>query len=225
MPADPKSEPLLQFTEEVEEAIAARRPIVALESTLLAHGLPPERRAPVADHLERIVREAGAVPATIAIVDQALRVGLDAEALERIVSGDALKASVRDLPIALAQGGVWATTVASTMAIAARAGIRVFATGGIGGVHRDAPQSFDESADLTALARYPLVVVSAGAKAVLDLPKTMERLETLGVPVIGFKTDELPAFYHAHSGVPLSVRVDQVCEIPPIMTAALRSSS
>ena len=215
------SEPLLAFTEEVEDAIAERRPIVALESTLLAHGLPHDRRAEVAARLEDAVRQEGAVPATIALIDGRGRVGLDAELLARVIEGGAEKASLRDLSIALVRKGVWATTVASTLAVAARAGIRIFATGGIGGVHRGAERTYDESADLTALARYRVAVVSAGAKSVLDLARTLERLETLGVPVIGFGTDELPAFYHAHSGLPLRCRIDDVHAAAEIMDAQL----
>lgn len=207
----------MRLTEEVEDAIAERRPLVALESTLLAHGLPPERRAEVAHQLEDLVRAEGAVPATIALIDGRFCVGLDEADLARVIVGDAKKASLRDLAVAAVQGGVWATTVASTMAVAHRAGIRVFATGGIGGVHRGADQSFDESADLTALARHPLTVVCAGAKSVLDLPKTVERLETLGVPIVGFGTDELPAFYHRHGGLPVTVRLDDPQQIAQLM--------
>lgn len=213
--------PLLTFTEEVEDAIAERRGIVALESTLLAHGLPAERRAEVGRRLEAVVREAGATPATIALIDGRLHVGLDDTSLARVIDGQATKASLRDLPLAIADGGVWATTVASTMAVAARAGVRVFATGGIGGVHRGAAQTFDESADLTALARYPVAVVCAGAKSVLDLPKTLERLETLGVPVLGYRTDELPAFYHGASGLPVTARVDSPEHVAQVMAAQL----
>jgi pseudouridylate synthase len=214
------SEPLLSFTEEVEDAIAERRGIVALESTLLAHGLPRDKRLEVAVALESAVRSSGAVPATIALMDGRAQVGLDEERLVRVIAGDAQKASLRDLAVALLdRNRVWATTVAATMAIAARAGIRVFATGGIGGVHRGAEQTFDESADLTALARYPVAVICAGAKAVLDLPRSLERLETLGVPVIGFGTDELPAFYHAASGLPLRARVDDPNEAAALMDA------
>lgn len=198
----------MRFTEEVEDAIAECRPLVALESTLLAHGLPEERRALVAHQLEDIVRAQGAVPATIALIDGRFCVGLGQAELDRVIGGDVKKASLRDLAVAAIQGGVWATTVASTMAVAHRAGIRVFATGGIGGVHRGADLSFDESADLTALARYQVTVVCAGAKSVLDLPKTLERLETLGVPVLGFGTDALPAFYHGQSGLPVTAQVD-----------------
>ncbi len=211
--------PTLRLSPEVEEALALQKPLVALESTLLAHGLPPENRAPVAAQLEQAVRDEGAVPATIAILDQRLQIGLDEAQLQQVIAGDAQKASLRDLPIALAHGGIWATTVATTMAAAAEAGIRVFATGGIGGVHRGAELSFDESADLTALSKYPVAVVSAGAKSVLDLPRTLERLETLGVPVLGYGTDELPAFYHAHSGLKLTVRYDNPEDVAKVMGA------
>ncbi|MCB9649385.1 MAG: pseudouridine-5'-phosphate glycosidase [Deltaproteobacteria bacterium] len=210
-------QPLLRLTEEVEDAIAERRPLVALESTLLAHGLPAERRATVAAELEAVVRAEGAVPATIAVVDGRFCVGLEGELLARVIAGGAEKASIRDLAVAVATGGVWATTVASTMAVAHRAGIRVFATGGIGGVHRGAEHTFDESADLMALARYPVTVVCAGAKSVLDLPRTLERLETLGVPVLGYGTAELPAFYHGRSGLPVSYRVDDPATVARIM--------
>ncbi len=213
------SEPLLSLTDEVEDAIAERRPIVALESTLLAHGLPAGVREGVATQLEAAVRAEGAVPATIAVIDGRAHVGLAPELRARLIAGDVEKASLRDLSVALVKGGVWATTVASTMAIAARAGIRIFATGGIGGVHRGADRTFDESADLTALTRYPVAVVCAGAKAVLDLPRTLERLETLGVPVIGVGTSELPAFYHAQSGLAVRCRIDDPSEAAAIMDA------
>jgi pseudouridine-5'-phosphate glycosidase len=219
-PPNAASQPLLAFTEEVEDAIAEARPIVALESTLLAHGLPELRRGPVARRLEAAVRRCGAVPATIAIVDGRCRVGLDETLLARVIAG-AEKASLWDMAVALSAGGVYATTVASTMAIAARAGIRVFATGGIGGVHRGAERTFDESADLTALARHPVVVVCAGAKAVLDLPRTLERLETLGVPVIGYRTRELPAFYHGGSGLFVTHTASSASAIARLMDAQL----
>jgi pseudouridylate synthase len=210
---------LLRVTSEVAEAMRDRRPLVALESTLLSHGLPEARRLAVARALEDAVRKEGAVPATIAIIDGMMHVGLDDAALRRVALQGAEKASIRDLPVAIGLGGAWATTVAATMAVAARAGIRVFATGGIGGVHREAASTFDESADLAALARYPVLVVCAGAKAVLDLPKTMERLETLGVPVLGYKTAELPAFYHAKSGIPLAFRVESPDDAARVMVA------
>ncbi len=210
---------LLETTREVADAIADGRPVVALESTILAHGLPEARRLDTARALEDAVRSEGAVPATIAIIDRSMHVGLDEAALARVIAGDATKASLRDLAVAVATGGVWATTVASTMAVAARAGVRVFATGGIGGVHRDAAESFDESADLTALAELPVAVICAGAKSVLDLPRTMERLETLGVPVLGYGCDELPAFYHAHGRVPLRHRFDDPATIAAVLRA------
>ena len=209
----------LRLAPAVDAALAAGEPVVALESTLIAHGLPPARRLETANAIEAEVRANGAVPATIAIIDGEMLVGLDQAQLTRIAEEPVTKASLRDLAIAVGIGGVWATTVASTMAVAARAGIRVFATGGIGGVHRDAASSFDESADLAALARLPVAVVSAGAKAVLDLPRTMERLETLGVPVLGYMCDELPAFYHHASGVPLRHRFDDVASIADVLRA------
>jgi pseudouridine-5'-phosphate glycosidase len=205
---------------EVQAALAEGRGVVALESTLLAHGLPPARRAEAAARLEATVRREGAVPATIAILDGVPHVGLDADALARITQGGPAsgprKAALRDLAIALATGGDWATTVSTTMALAARAGVRCFATGGIGGVHREVLETFDESSDLVALARYPVLVVSAGAKSVLDLPRTAERLETLGVPIVGFGTRELPAFYHGRSGVPLEHATDDVATLARI---------
>lgn len=178
--------------------------MVALESTLLAHGLPPDKRFQVGLELEALVRSEGAIPATIAVIDGSLCVGLDEKQLKRLCEEPVRKASVRDLSVALAVGGIWATTVASTMHIAAAAQIKVFATGGIGGVHRGAHLSFDESADLLALRQYPVAVVSAGAKAILDLRATYERLETLGVPVLGFETEYFPAFYSASRQIPLS---------------------
>lgn len=207
----------VQFHPEVRSALRERRPVVALESTLLAHGLPEEHRAAVAHELEALVRQEGAVPATIAVFGGRLQVGLDEAGLARIIAPGVKKASIRDLGLALARPEqTFATTVASTMFVAARAGVRFFATGGIGGVHRGASATFDESADLPALARYPVLVVSAGAKAVLDLPKTLERLETLGVPVVGFRTRELPAFYSASSGLALSAWSDSEEELARI---------
>lgn len=209
----------LRLSPEVEAALRASRPVVALESTLLAHGLPEEHRLTVAHELESLVRAEGAVPATIAIFDGRLQVGLDEAGLARVIAPGVKKASIRDLGLALARAeDTFATTVASTMFVAARAGVRFFATGGIGGVHRGAASTFDESADLPALARYPVLVVSAGAKAVLDLPKTMERLETLGVPVVGFGTRELPAFYSASSGLPLPAWSDSEAELARVFS-------
>lgn len=199
---------------EVDSALREGRPVVALESTLLAHGLPEEHRAAVAARLEAVVRQEGAVPATIAVFGGAMQVGLDEAGLARVIAPGVKKISIRDLGLALTRPSeTYATTVASTMFIAAQAGLRFFATGGIGGVHRGAAETFDESADLTALSRHPVLVVSAGAKAILDLPKTLERLETLGVPVVGYRTRELPAFYAESSGLPLAASADSEAEL------------
>ncbi|MBI1208075.1 MAG: pseudouridine-5-phosphate glycosidase [Azospirillum sp.] len=201
---------LLAIRPEVAEALTRRRPVVALESTLIAHGLPAPRNLEVARLVEAAVREGGAVPATIAVVDGRIRIGLDDDDLERLALGPAVpKLSRRDLAIALAAGGSGATTVAATMKAAALAGIEVFATGGIGGVHRGASNGFDVSADIEALARIPVAVVSAGAKAILDLPRTLELLESRGVPVIGFGTDHFPAFYTRSSGLSVAHRLDE----------------
>lgn len=202
----------LAFGPGVREAIAARQPVVALESTLIAHGLPRPTNLETARLLEADIRAAGAVPATIAIDGGTAVVGADETLLERLANEpDVRKISTRDLAPLVARGrsgGLGATTVATTVEIAAAAGITLFATGGIGGVHRGAERSLDISADLGALARHPVCVVCAGAKLILDLPKTLEVLETLGVPVIGYGTDELPAFYVRSSGLPLAHRVD-----------------
>jgi len=198
----------LLLSPEVADARVAHKPIVALESTIIAHGLPWPDNFEVARELEESVREAGAVPATIAVMDGRACVGLTAQALERLArEGERFaKASAADLAVHLARGESAATTVSATSLLAARASIRVFATGGIGGVHRG--DAGDVSHDLVALARQPIAVVSAGAKAILDLPRTIEMLETLGVLVIGFRTDELPAFYTPRSGV----RLDHVTQ-------------
>lgn len=194
---------------EVAAALAARRAVVALESTVIAHGLPRPQNLAAARALEEEVRGLGSTPATIAIADGQAVVGADDALLVRLAEDPAVaKVSLRDLAPVLARRGVGATTVAATVEIAARAGIAVMATGGIGGVHRGAERSFDESADLEAIARNPVCVVCAGAKLVLDLALTLERLETLGVPVVGYGTDELPAFYVRSSGLPLPHRVD-----------------
>lgn len=193
----------------VAAALAAGGPVVALESTAIAHGLPWPENLRVATEMEAAVRAAGAVPATIAVLGGRVRIGLEAGELERLArDGDVRKLSARDLAAAVAQRADGATTVAGTLAIAGRAGIRVFATGGIGGVHPGAEASFDISADLGALARTPCLVVCAGAKSLLDLPRTLELLETVGVPVVGYTTDELPAFYTPNSGLPVPVRAD-----------------
>jgi pseudouridylate synthase len=200
---------------EVGKAIAAGRPVVALESTVIAHGLPRPTNLETAMRLEAIVRESGATPATIAIIDGALRVGLDDDELALLAeSSDVRKISTRDIPIAVAYRWNGATTVAATMWIAHRAGIKVFATGGIGGVHRGALP--DVSADLPELARTPMIVVCSGAKIVLDLAATREWLETNAVTVIGYECDELPAFYSRRSGLPVDSRADTPAQVAKV---------
>lgn len=201
---------MLRVSEEVTHALEEGRPVVALESTLISHGLPYPQNLEVARALENEVRVGGAVPATIGVANGVPTVGLEAATLERFAtnSGAVRKLSRRDLAVAIAQRADGATTVAATMALAAAAGLEIFATGGIGGVHRGAAQSWDVSADLTELARTPVLVVCAGAKAILDLPATLEYLETVGVPVVGYDTDELPAFYSRSSGLTLPARAD-----------------
>lgn len=206
----PTAERPLDLHPEVAHALQCGMPVVALESTIISHGMPYPQNVQTALRVEAAVREAGAVPATVAVLGGRMKAGLSAaeiEALGRAGSGVA-KLSRRDLPFALAAGENGATTVAATMIIAAAAGIAVFATGGIGGVHRGAERSFDISADLQELARTPVAVVCAGAKAILDLGLTLEYLETHGVPVIGYGTDELPAFYSRSSGLRLGRRLD-----------------
>ena len=194
---------------EVAAALAARRAVVALESTVIAHGLPRPQNLAAARALEGEVRGLGSTPATIAIADGQAVVGADDALLTRLAEDPSVaKVSLRDLAPVLARRGLGATTVAATVEIAARAGISMMATGGIGDMHRGGERSFDESADLEAIARHPVCVVCAGAKLVLDLALTLERLETLGVPVVGYGTDELPAFYVRSSGLPLPHRVD-----------------
>jgi pseudouridine-5'-phosphate glycosidase len=193
----------------VAAALAGKRPVVALESTVIAHGLPRPMNLETAMAIEEEIRASGATPATIAIADGAAVVGADAALLARLANDrDVAKVSLRDLAPLLARRGIGATTVAATVEIAARAGISVMATGGIGGVHRGAERTFDESADLAAIAGNAVCVVCAGAKLVLDLALTLERLETLGVPVVGYGTDELPAFYVRSSGLALPYRAD-----------------
>ncbi len=213
--------PILLPTPEVADALAANRPVVALESTVISHGMPYPRNLETARALEAEVRAAGAIPATIAVMDGRIRIGLDDEALERLATGGhaVRKLSRRDLPVAIATGALGATTVAATMIGARLAGISVFATGGIGGVHREAETSFDISADLDELARTSVCVVCAGAKSILDLPKTLEVLETRGVPVLGFGTDEFPAFYSRRSGLPVDHRCDNVTAVADILRA------
>ncbi|WP_306110493.1 MULTISPECIES: pseudouridine-5'-phosphate glycosidase [Roseovarius] len=199
----------LQFSPEVAAARAEGRPIVALESTIITHGMPYPRNLETAWQVEDAVREAGATPATIAVLDGQLHIGLDEGQLEALAKAqNVAKLSRADLPVCLATGGTGATTVAATMIAAHIAGIATFATGGIGGVHRGAEHSFDISADLQELAQTPVTVVCAGAKAILDLPKTLEVLETLGVPVIAYGQDSLPAFWSANSNLPAPLRLD-----------------
>lgn len=198
----------------VAEALAAGRPVVALETTLVTHGLPHPDGLETARALEREVAGAGATPATIGVLDGAVCVGLDAAQLERLaISPGVAKLNPGNLAAGVASGAPGATTVAATLFAAHRAGIHVFATGGIGGVHRDAARTGDESADLAALARFPVAVVCAGAKAVLDLPRTLERLETLGVPVLGWRTGEFPAFHRRESGLPVDARFDAIAPL------------
>jgi pseudouridine-5'-phosphate glycosidase len=194
--------------------------VVALESTIIAHGLPRPDNLRVAREIERAVRERGAVPATIAVLGGDVCVGLDDEDLERLAAGgEVAKCGVRDLPVVCARGGDGATTVAATSHLAARAGIAVFATGGIGGVHREANETWDESADLVTLARTPVCVVCAGVKSILDIGATLERLETLGVTVLGYRTDAFPGFYLTDSGHPVPWRVEDPAEIAAVMHA------
>ncbi len=211
----------VELDPEVRATLEARRAVVALESTLIAHGMPWPRNVDTAMRLEEVVRAHGATPATIAIVDGRLRVGLPRAVVERIGRGGSAiaKVSRRDIPVLVARGGTGATTVAATMIVAALAGIRVFATGGIGGVHRGAESTFDISADLQELARTSVAVVCAGAKSILDLPRTLEYLETHGVPVVGYGTDRLPAFWSRDSGLGVDVRLDTPDEVARLMRA------
>ncbi len=211
--------PLVTCAEKVRAALDAGRPVVALESTVIAHGLPWPHNLDVALEMEAAVEANGAAPATIAVIDGQLRAGLDRSTLERLARKHEpiRKLTRRDLGLALAEGGLGATTVAATMLIAHWAGIRVFATGGIGGVHRG--QSGDVSADLPELARTPVAVVCAGAKAILDLPRTLEWLETFGVPVLGYRTDALPAFFVHSSGLPVQRRVESAAEAARLIRA------
>ena len=209
----------LTFGAEVAEARAAGRPLVALESTIITHGMPYPANLETAREVEAAVREAGAVPATIAVIAGRLHIGLDPAELEALAAArDVAKLSRADLAVCLATGGTGSTTVAATMIAAHAAGIAVFATGGIGGVHRGAEHSFDISADLQELAQTPVTVVSAGAKAILDLPKTLEVLETLGVPVIAVGQDALAAFWSRESGLKAPLRLDD----PAAIAAAAR---
>jgi pseudouridylate synthase len=213
-------EKAIKLSAEVSAAIKAGKPIVALESTIISHGLPRPSNLEVALECERIVRDAGAVPATIALLDGKILVGLELSELEAIANRDDIsKASIRDLAIIVASGKSAATTVAATAHIAAMAGIHVFATGGLGGVHRGANESFDESADLTALANVDMTMICAGVKSILDVPATLERLETLAISLVGYKTNAFPGFYLTDSGYTLEHRVDSPAEIAAIIKA------
>lgn len=199
---------------EVAAALAEGRPVVALESTIISHGLPRPDNLRIAREIEQRVRDAGAVPATIAVVAGRVRIGLDDAGLETVATDPGVtKVSVRDLGTLLALGGHGSTTVASTSYLAARAGIGVFATGGLGGVHRQARESWDESADLATLAATPVTVVCSGVKSILDVPATLERMETLNIPVVGYRTDRFPGFYLTDSGQPLRWRLEDPAQI------------
>ncbi len=205
---------------EVAEALAAERPVVALESTIISHGMPYPENLNTASQLEEIVRANGAVPATIAMLAGRITIGLNSEQLQHLATArDVLKVSRRDIPYAVARRQTGATTVAATMIFAAMAGIRFFATGGIGGVHRGAAQTMDVSADLLELARTDVAVICAGAKSILDIGLTLEKLETLGVPVLGYQTTEFPAFYTRKSGFPVDYPVESPADCARILKA------
>ena len=209
----------MRFTREVSNALEEGRPVVALESTLIAHGLPRPDNVEIAREIEAAVREEGAIPATIAVVEGMVRIGLDRQALDEIAENDVAKCSARDLPVVMARRATGATTVAATATLAVRAGIGAFATGGLGGVHREARESWDESADLTTLGQTPITVVCAGVKSILDVEATLERLETLNVTLLGYQTDRFPGFYLADSGFPVPWRVDSPEEVADVAHA------
>jgi pseudouridine-5'-phosphate glycosidase len=211
----------VRIAPEVAEALAAGRPVVALESTIISHGLPRPRNLEVAKQAEDAVREGGALPATIAVAAGEVRVGLDGDTLRAIAErDDVAKCGVRDLAPVAARGGWGGTTVAATAHVAARAGIHLFATGGLGGVHRDARDTWDESADLETLARTGIVVVCSGVKSILDVGATLERLETLNVTVLGYRSDRFAGFYLSDSGHPVPWRVDSPADVARLVTAA-----
>jgi pseudouridylate synthase len=211
----------LQLTDEVRTALTESRPVVALESTIISHGMPYPDNVAMAREVEDIIRDHGVTPATIAVLDGIPRIGLDEDALELLGRGQAgiRKVSIRDLPYVVARKEHGATTVAATMRLAALAGIRVFTTGGLGGVHRGAATTMDVSADLTELSLTDVTVISAGVKSILDIGLTLEVLETLGVPVLGYRTDEFPAFYTRTSGYAAPLRVDTPAEVAALMRA------
>lgn len=210
----------MRILPEVAEALGDGAAVVALESTIISHGLPQPDNLEVAQRIEQTVRDSGAVPATIAIVDGTVHVGLDEAALHTVATApDVAKASVRDLAVVTARGAHAATTVAATSHLAHRAGIALFATGGLGGVHREAAATFDESADLTTLSRTPITIVCAGVKSILDVGATLERMESLGIAVVGFGTDSFPGFYRRDSGHLLDWRLDTPEEVAAVMRA------
>jgi pseudouridine-5'-phosphate glycosidase len=209
----------LSIAPTVAEAIAAGQPVVALESTIISHGLPRPDNLTAARRFESLLADQGVTPATIAVLDGQLKAGLTPDELDRIANEDIPKLSVRDLPVVLARGGSGATTVAATSCIADLAGIRVFATGGLGGVHRGAAETFDESADLKVLSEVPITVVSAGVKSILDIPATLERLESLGVIVLGFGTVKFPSFWLTDSGYTLDWSVPDAAAVADVMAA------
>lgn len=212
----------IEYSAEVIAALKANKAVVALESTIISHGFPYPKNVELANEMENVIRAEGAVPATIALIDGVITCGLSEEQLLHLAtSKDVLKCSVRDLPVAVAMGRTGATTVASTSFIAHKAGIKVFATGGIGGVHKaeEGANGFDVSADLLELSRTGVVVVAAGAKSILDLPATLEALESFSVPVVGYKTDEFPAFHSRSSGLKLPASIDTMSELSAIVSA------
>jgi pseudouridine-5'-phosphate glycosidase len=211
---------LVEVSPRVSAALEAGQPVVALESTIISHGLPRPGNLDAARQFEAILADQAVTAATIALIDGVAKIGLAPDELERIAADESVvKVSSRDIGIAMARKATGGTTVAATSVLAARAGIRVFATGGLGGVHRGASESFDESADLTVLSRTPITVVSAGVKSILDIPATLERLETLSVAVVGYRTSRFPAFWLSDSGCDLDWRVDTAEEIADIMVA------
>jgi pseudouridylate synthase len=211
---------LVEVSPRVSAALAAGEPVVALESTIISHGLPRPGNLAAAQRFEQILQQHNVTPATIALIDGVPKVGLDAKDLERIAGDESVvKVGSRDIAIAMARKVTGGTTVAATSVLAARAGLRVFATGGLGGVHRGAGETFDESADLTVLSRTPITVVSAGVKSILDIAATLERLETLSVAVVGYQTSRFPAFWLSDSGYDLDWRVESADEIADIMAA------
>ncbi|MBO3446418.1 pseudouridine-5'-phosphate glycosidase [Clostridium sp. CCUG 7971] len=213
-------EKYLQVHPEVQKAVASGQPVVALESTIISHGMPYPKNIEMAKNVSKIIRDNGAIPATIAIIDGVLKVGLTTEEIELLgTSKNVVKASRRDLPFIISKKLTGATTVATTMILANLAGVKVFATGGIGGVHRGAQETFDISADLQELANTDVAVICAGAKSILDIGLTLEYLETNGVPVIGFGTDEMPAFYTRRSGFGVDYRVDSSMEVAQALKA------